>query len=641
MRERIEELVKKLNEASREYYQFDREIMSNVEYDALYDELEKLEKESGIVLASSPTVKVGYQVVSSLPKENHPSPMLSLDKTKSREELQNWLGDKEGVLSWKLDGLTVVLTYEGGRLVKALTRGDGITGEVITPNAFAFDNLPVEIPEKGQVVVRGEAVIGYEDFEKINEKGEYKNPRNLCSGSVRQLNSEITAQRHVRFFAFALAAGGGEFARRSEQLDWLEKQGFAVVEHVQVTGDNLIEALEGFEGKIEKCDLPSDGLVLIYDDIAYGTSLGATAKFPRDGIAFKWQDEIRETVLKEIVWNASRTGLINPVAVFEPVELEGTTVTRASVHNLSIVEELALGTGDRIRVYKANMIIPQIESNLTRSGTIEPPEKCPVCGGATEIRQERGVKTLHCTNEECPARRIEAFAHFVSRDALNVEGLSKATLEKLIDGGIIREFADIFTLDRHRERIEDFYGFGEKSFENLLAAAAKASKTTPARLLYGLGIPGIGAANGKLIARACRNSWDKIESLTIEELTAIDGIGDVMAEAFRGYFDDEDNRTVVSRLLEVLELDETFEDRGDGTLQGKIFVITGSLEHFENRSALKAEIEKAGGKTAGSVSGKTDYLINNDINSGSSKNKKAAELGVPVITEEEFLEMIK
>lgn len=641
MRERIEELVRKLNEASREYYQFDREIMSNVEYDALYDELEKLEKETGIVLASSPTVKVGYQVVSSLPKENHPSPMLSLDKTKSRDELRDWLGDKEGVLSWKLDGLTVVLTYEEGRLIKALTRGDGITGEVITPNAFAFDNLPVEIPEKGRVVLRGEAVIGYEDFERINEKGEYKNPRNLCSGSVRKLNSEITAQRHVRFFAFALADGGGEFTRRSEQLEWLAKQGFAVVEHVQVTGGNLTEALEGFEKKIENFDLPSDGLVLIYDDIAYGRSLGATAKFPRDGIAFKWQDEIKETVLREVVWNASRTGLINPVAVFEPVELEGTTVTRASVHNLSIVEELALGEGDTIRVYKANMIIPQIESNLTRSGTVAPPEKCPVCGGDTEIRQERGVKTLHCTNEECPARRIEAFAHFVSRDALNVEGLSKATLEKLIDGGIIREFADIFTLDRHRERIEEFYGFGEKSFDNLLAAAAKASRTTPARLLYGLGIPGIGAANGKLIARTCRNSWGKIENITFDELTAVDGIGDVMARAFRSYFDDENNRAMVSRLLDVIDLDESFEDRSGGMLEGKTFVITGSLKHFENRSALKAEIEKAGGKTSGSVSGRTDYLINNDSSSGSSKNRKAAELGVPVITEEEFLEMIK
>ncbi|MCI7145884.1 MAG: NAD-dependent DNA ligase LigA [Clostridiales bacterium] len=641
MRERIEELVRKLNEASREYYQFDREIMSNVEYDALYDELEKLEKETGIVLASSPTVKVGYQVVSSLPKENHPSPMLSLDKTKSRDELRDWLGDKEGVLSWKLDGLTVVLTYEEGRLIKALTRGDGITGEVITPNAFAFDNLPVEIPEKGRVVLRGEAVIGYEDFERINEKGEYKNPRNLCSGSVRQLNSEITAQRHVRFFAFALADGGGEFIRRSEQLEWLAEQGFAVVEHVQVTGGNLTEALEGFEKKIENFDLPSDGLVLIYDDIAYGRSLGATAKFPRDGIAFKWQDEIKETVLREVVWNASRTGLINPVAVFEPVELEGTTVTRASVHNLSIVEELALGEGDTIRVYKANMIIPQIESNLTRSGTVAPPEKCPVCGGDTEIRQERGVKTLHCTNEECPARRIEAFAHFVSRDALNVEGLSKATLEKLIDGGIIREFADIFTLDRHRERIEEFYGFGEKSFDNLLAAAAKASRTTPARLLYGLGIPGIGAANGKLIARTCRNSWEKIENITFDELTAVDGIGDVMARAFRSYFDDENNRAMVSRLLDVIDLDESFEDRSGGMLEGKTFVITGSLKHFENRSALKAEIEKAGGKTSGSVSGRTDYLINNDSSSGSSKNRKAAELGVPVITEEEFLEMIK
>lgn len=641
MIKRIEELVKKLNEASKEYYQFDREIMSNREYDELYDELVALEKKSGIVMASSPTVKVGYEVVSSLPKERHPSPMLSLDKTKSKEDLKDWLGDKEGLLSWKLDGLTVVLTYEEGRLAKAVTRGDGTTGEVITPNARTFENIPVEIPEKGTVTVRGEAVIGYSDFEIINEKGEYKNPRNLCSGSVRQLNSEITADRHVKFYAFALAAGGGEFRLRSRQLKWLEEQGFQVVESIPVTRKNIVETVDMFGDKIESFDIPSDGLVLIYDDIEYGRSLGMTAKFPRDAIAFKWADEIKETVLRDVLWNASRTGLINPIALFDPVELEGTTVSRASVHNLSIVEELELGIGDRIRVYKANMIIPQIEKNLTKSGTCTAPGECPVCGVKTEIRDENGVRTVFCTNMKCPAKRIEAFAHFVSRDALNVEGLSKATLEKFIDEGIIRDFADIFTLEKKKDRIVRMEGLGEKSFINLLEAADKAAETTPARLLNALGIPGIGAANSKVIAKACRNSWEKIQNLTEGELTEIDGVGSVMAEDFADYFRNDKNKAAVSALLEVIELDESFDEGTGKKLEGKTFVITGSLEHFENRSALKNRIEQEGGKAAGSVSSKTDYLINNDSKSSSSKNKKAAELGVPVITEEEFLEMIK
>lgn len=641
MRKRIEELVIKLNEASKEYYTHDREIMSNREYDMLYDELVELEKKTGIVMSSSPTVRVGYEVSESLPKENHPSPMLSLDKTKSRDELRDWLGDEKGILSWKLDGLTVVLTYEGGKLAKAVTRGDGTTGEVITANAKAFENIPVEIPEKGTIVVRGEAVIGYEDFEKINEKGEYKNPRNLCSGSVRQLNSGITAERHVKFFAFSLGTGGEAFEYRNEQLDWLESQGFSVVEHVVVNKDTIIEEVDGFAEKIANFDIPSDGLVLIYDDIAYGQSLGRTAKFPRDAIAFKWADEMKETTLREILWNASRTGLINPIAIFDPVELEGTTVSRASVHNVSIVEELVLGEGDRICVYKANMIIPQIESNLTKSGTLKPPQNCPVCGGETVIKDETGVKTLHCTNEECPAKRIEAFTHFVSRDALNVEGMSKATLEKFVDEGFIRQFADIFTLRNHKERIVNVDGFGEKSFEKLVSAADKASHTTPARLLYALGIPGIGGANSKLIAKACKNSWNKIESLTTEELTDIDGIGDVMAEAFVKYFVDDKNRDTVANILQVIYLDESFEDIEGGILEGKTFVITGSLKHFENRSALKAEIERLGGKTSGSVSSKSNFLINNDRTSSSSKNKKAKELQIPIITEEEFMEMIK
>lgn len=651
-RKRMEELVAILNKASRVYYQESNEIMSNQEYDRLYDELEALEKELGITLSNSPTVNVGYEIVSGLPKEDHPKPMLSLDKTKSIDDLKDWLSDKEGILSWKLDGLTIVLTYEDGKLTKAVTRGDGVTGEVITNNAKVFDNIPLTIPEKGTVVVRGEAVISYDDFEEINKNigdadAKYKNPRNLCSGTVRQLNNEITAQRHVKFYAFSLAeggkpqsAGGEDFRFRTQQMGWMAAQGFEVVDHIKVKADTIEEAIKNFEKKIEDFPLPSDGLVLIYDDIEYGRSLGTTAKFPRDSIAFKWKDEMRETALKEVLWNASRTGLINPIAVFEPVELEGTTVSRASVHNLSIVKSLALGEGDLIKVYKANMIIPQIAENATRSGTIKPPANCPVCSAETEIHDDNGVETLHCPNPECPAKKIKSFTHFVSRNALNIEGLSEATLEKFAGEGMIRDFADLFKLEEWQEKIVDMEGFGQKSFDNLIASTKKSASTTPARLLYALGIPNIGVANAKMIAKECENNWDKIQGLTEEELSAIDGIGDVMAKAYVEFFRDEEKLRTVSELLEVLSLDETFVKSEGGTLTGKTFVITGKVFHYENRDAVKAAIEAAGGKTASSVSAKTDYLINNDITSGSSKNKKAKELGVPIITEEQFMEML-
>jgi len=647
----MEELVAQLNKAARVYYQEADEIMSNQEYDKLYDELEALEKELGITLSNSPTVNVGYEVVSGLPKENHPKPMLSLDKTKSVDDLKSWLGDKEGILSWKLDGLTIVLTYEDGKLTKAVTRGDGVTGEVITNNAKVFDNIPLTIPARDTVVVRGEAVISYDDFEEINKNigdadAKYKNPRNLCSGTVRQLNNEITAQRHVKFYAFSLAEGGSlqdtneAFELREQQLSWMAQQGFDTVDYVKVTADNIEEAIKDFEKKIEDFPLPSDGLVLIYDDIEYGRSLGTTAKFPRDSIAFKWKDEIRETALKEVLWNVSRTGLINPIAVFEPVELEGTTVSRASVHNLSIVRSLALGEGDIIKVYKANMIIPQIAENTTKSGTITPPDNCPVCGAGTEIHDDNGVETLHCPNPECPAKKIKAFTHFVSRNALNIEGLSEATLEKFIDEAMIRDFADLFKLEKWQDKIVGMEGFGQKSFDNLIASTKKAAETTPARLLYALGIPNIGVANAKMIAKECQNNWTKIQSLTEEELSSIDGIGDIMAKAYVEFFRDEEKLGEVNRLLEVLSLDETFVESAGGVLTDKTFVITGKVFHYENRDAVKTAIEEAGGKTASSVSAKTDYLINNDITSGSSKNKKAKELGVPIITEEEFMKML-
>ena len=647
-KQRLEELTGKLRRAARAYYQENREIMTNREYDDLYDELEHLEKELGIVMAGSPTVSVGYEVISELPKERHPSPMLSLDKTKDVEALKSWLGDKTGLLSWKLDGLTVVLTYEDGTLVKAVTRGDGTTGEVITSNAKVFDNIPLQIPEKGRVTLRGEAVISYDDFKEINRTigdtdARYKNPRNLCSGSVRQLNSEITAGRHVRFYAFSLAQSDHDFSYRHQQMEWLRSQGFDIVDNVSVDSSSIEDAVSDFEQKINDFQLPSDGLVLIFDDIEYGRSLGSTAKFPRDSIAFKWKDEVRETHLREIIWNASRTGLINPIAVFDPVELEGTTVSRASVHNLSIVRELELGIGDEIKVYKANMIIPQISENLTKSGTVSPPEKCPVCGTDTVIHDDSGVETLHCPDPGCPAKRIKMFTHFVSRNALDIEGLSEATLEKFVDEAMIKEPADIFRLERWKDRITGMEGFGEKSFNNMIAAAEKARHTTPARLLFAIGIPNIGVANAKMIAAVCHNSWDRIRNLSEEELVEIDGIGDVMAEAYTVFFKDGHNAHIVDDLLDVLDLDESFEapDESQQPLAGKTFVITGKVVHFENRDSVKAAIEQAGGKAAGSVSSKTDYLINNDITSSSGKNKKAKELGVPIITEEEFIEMLK
>lgn len=646
--ERMRELVELLNRARRAYEQEDTEIMSNYEYDQLYDELLGLEKELNTTLAASPTVNVGYEVLSELPKERHESPMLSLDKTKEVSRLKEFLGDQKAVISWKLDGLTIVLTYRNGTLAKAVTRGNGEVGEVVTNNARVFQNLPLNIPYQGELVLRGEAVISYKDFEKINEEigdadAKYKNPRNLCSGSVRQLNNEITAKRRVRFYAFTLVSADGVDFRNSRQyqMQWLKEQGFDVVENHLVTRGTIDEEVEWFARHIETNELPSDGLVLVYDDIAYGQSLGATAKFPRDSFAFKWADEIRETTLREIEWSPSRTGLINPVAVFEPVELEGTTVSRASVHNISIMEELELGVGDRITVYKANMIIPQIAENLTRSGVKDIPEVCPVCGGATRIDMENETKTLYCTNPKCQAKHVKSFTLFVSRDAMNIEGLSEATLEKFIANGYVKDLTDLFHLDRYAEEIKNMDGFGEKSYENLRNSINNARTTTLPRLVYSLGIPNIGIANAKVICRALGNDPERVMNASAEELNEIPGVGDVIAKAYVNYFADEEHRDVFRRLLEEVEIPKEEEREDSQKFAGINFVITGSVEHFANRAEVKEEIEKRGGKVTGSVTSKTNYLINNDVNSASSKNRKARELGIPIISEEEFLKMLE
>ena len=645
--ERINELVKTLNEAAKAYYQGTKEIMSNFEYDALYDELVSLEKETGVVLASSPTVNVGYEVLSELPKERHEKPMLSLDKTKDVQVLKEWVGNQKTILSWKLDGLTIVLTYKNGKLDKAVTRGNGEVGEVITNNAKVFKNVPLSIAHQGELVLRGEAVITYSDFYRINEEIEdadakYKNPRNLCSGSVRQLNNEITAKRNVNFFAFSLVkADGVEFENSHEkQMIWLKSQGFDVVEYEMVTADTLEESVQGFASKIESNDFPSDGLVLIYDDIAYGEGLGRTAKFPRNSIAFKWADEIRETTLKEIEWSPSRTGLINPVAIFEPVELEGTTVSRASVHNISVMEGLELGIGDTIEVYKANMIIPQIAENKTRSGLAEIPKKCPTCGGSTEIRQIADAKALYCTNPECQAKKIKSFTLFVSRDAMNMEGLSEATLEKFIAKGFIHEFADIFKLERYADEIKEMEGFGEKSCKNLLASAEKARNTTLPRLIYALGIQNVGVANAKMLAKQYHYNIEELQNASTEELSAIDGIGEVIAGSIKEYFRNEKNQQIIANLLAEVTIEKPEENTNAQIFEGMNFVITGSVEHFANRNEVKTVIEARGGKVTGSVTSKTNYLINNDTTSNSSKNKKAKELNIPIVSEDDFLKMI-
>ena len=644
---RMKELSARLQQASKAYYQEDREIMDNLEYDRLYDELVTLEKETNTILAGSPTITVGYEAVDELPKETHESPMLSLDKTKERETLRGFIGDQKTLLSWKMDGLTIVLTYRDGKLEKAVTRGNGVIGEVVTNNAKVFDNIPLQIPYQGELILRGEAIITYSDFEKINSQMEdaeakYKNPRNLCSGSVRQLNNEITAKRHVRFYAFGLVkAEGVDFQNsKKNQMEWLKDQGFDIVEYQVVTGDTMDDAIDYFSQKIQNNDFPSDGLVALYDDIAYGESLGRTAKFPRNAFAFKWADEIRETTLKEIEWSPSRTGLINPVAIFEPVELEGTTVSRASVHNISVMEGLELGIGDTIEVYKANMIIPQIAENKTRSGLAEIPKKCPTCGGSTEIRQIADAKALYCTNPECQAKKIKSFTLFVSRDAMNMEGLSEATLEKFIAKGFIHEFADIFKLERYADEIKEMEGFGERSCKNLLASAEKARNTTLPRLIYALGIQNVGVANAKMLAKQYHYNIEELQNASTEELSAIDGIGEVIAGSIKEYFRNEKNQQIIANLLAEVTVEKPEENTNAQIFEGMNFVITGSVEHFANRNEVKAVIEARGGKVTGSVTSKTNYLINNDTTSNSSKNKKAKELNIPIISEADFLKMI-
>lgn len=643
---RMKELINILNKASELYYQKNTIMMTDYEYDHLYDELVELEKETNMTLSNSPTINVEPEISSSLKQVEHPSPMLSLAKTKKVSELENFLGDKEGLLSWKLDGLTIVLTYEDGKLISGVTRGTGIIGELVTENVKQFKNVPLTIPYKGRLVLRGEAIIKYSDFNRMNEElgdgsSQYKNPRNLCSGSVRQLDSSITAKRCVNCIIFALIESSTNISNlKSECFDWLKKQGFEVVEHYKVTKNTVKEQVLMFKEKVKEYDIPSDGLVITYDDIAYGNSLGTTAKFPKHSLAFKWKDETVATTLRKVDWLVSRTGLINPVAVFDPVELEGTIVSRASVHNVSILEGLKLGIGDTIMVYKANMIIPQIASNSTQSGNLEIPDRCPVCGSKASIISNSDVKYLYCMNDFCKAKLIKRLSLFVSRNAMNIDGISDMILNKLITEKIVNNYKDLYHLDRYKDKIIAFDGFGEKSYNNMINSIEKSRHVKLANFIYALGIPDIGFSRAKLICNHFNNDFNKISNLTYEELSNISGVGDVIAKEWIDTFSNPDFIEELKELKEEIDIPKA-STNSNKDLDGLTFVITGSLNKFTNRDTMIEFIEEHGGKVVTSISSKVNYLINNDITSTSTKNNKAKELGINIIDEDKFLELIK
>lgn len=642
---RMKELIEILNNASRLYYQYSTPIMTDFEYDKLYDELEKLEKETNTVLSNSPTQNVEPEAIDSLVKVEHPAPMLSLSKTKSISELASFLGNQEGLISWKLDGLTIVLTYKDGKLSSGVTRGNGIIGEVVTENVKKFKNIPLTIPYKGTLVVRGEAVIKYSDFNKMNEEldddsSQYKNPRNLCSGSVRQLDSKVTAKRNVNCIIFALIESEKKFKLKSEEFEWLKSLGFDVVEYHKVTSNNIEEQVLYFKNEINEYDIPSDGLVLLYNDIEYGKQLGTTAKYPKNAIAFKWQDETAETKLIDVDWLVSRTGLINPVAVFEPVELEGTIVSRASLHNVSILQGLSLGIGDTILVYKANMIIPQIADNLTQSNSLAIPNKCPVCNHEARIISSNDVKYLYCMNDFCPAKLVKRLSQFTSRNAMNIEGLSDAIINKLADEGLIKTYADIYNLKRYKNDIISFEGFGEKSYDNLINSIEKSRNVKLANFIFALGIPDIGLSRAKLICKNYSNDINKIRNLTFEELSKIDGIGEIIAKGWIDTFNNDDFIKELELLLKEVNFTDTSIDNNQ-PLKDLTFVITGSVNNFTNRDELVEYIESYGGKVVKTISNNVNYLINNDITSTSTKNTKAKELGIKIISENDLMSMIQ
>lgn len=650
---RMKQLVAKLNEARRVYEQGTDEIMSNLEYDRLYDELLKLEQELGTYLPNSPTHNVGYEVVSALQKEKHETPMLSLDKTKSTDAIKSFIGNKKCIASWKMDGLTVVLTYNNGKLDKAVTRGNGEIGEIVTHNARTFKNLPKEIEFKGKLVLRGEAIITYTDFNKINSSlgsgvENYKNPRNLCSGSVRQLDSSIANNRSIRWFAFELVSADGKSPNSVEQsFEWLKRQGFQTVEYMVINQSNFLSVMSYFSSKVSKIDIPSDGLVFTYDDVAYGKSLGRTSKFPRHSMAFKWQDDEAESRLINIEWQVGKTGIITPVAIFEPVDIEGSTVSKASLHNLSILME-TLGRpykGEKIRVFKANMIIPQIscgeklQPNQINAIRISIPDQCPCCGGETEVQidPKSGVQTLWCSNIDCPAKGSRLFKHFVSRDAMNIDGISDATLNRFIEEGLISTFADIYRLSDHMEKIVNMDGFGYKSYENMINSINKSRKVKPANLINALSIPNVGLATAKLICRNFGNDIEKVVAASYSEIDSINGVGDVIASNFVNYFNNKENVDNFIDLYRQLVIEQE-KISTNTSMNGVVICVTGDVYIFPNRRAIKDLVENLGGKLTGSVSRSTSYLVTNDTTSGSRKNKAAQEYGIQILTEKQFID---
>lgn len=646
--EKMHKLISLIDKYRNEYYNEDREEVDNKEYDRLKDELDELERKAGFVLSNSPSLKVGCEVTSKLPKYTFKKPMLSLSKTKEVSGLQQFLSDKDGILSWKMDGLTVVVAYNNGELVSAITRGNGEIGEVITQNAKHFRNLPLRIPYKGKLVLRGEAVMTYSDFERINKglvtSGDElkKNPRNLCSGTVRSVDSSVTKNRGVYWYAFELVSADCEIPNDiDKQFKWLNNNGFDTVQFMVVNSSNVVQAVMQFESIVEskKLDIPTDGLVLTYRDKKYGESLGVRAKSPRHSIAFKWEDEAVETKVIDIEWSPSRNGLITPVAIFEPVDIEGSTVSRASLHNVSIFAEKQLGYGDRIKVYKANMIIPQVLDNLDRTATCQIPGQCPCCGEPTVLHQDpkSGVYTLWCENSECAAKGTRSFEHFVARDAMNIDGVSTSTLNTLIECRIISDYASIYHINEHADEIINLEGFGYTSFMNIVNAVEKSRNVKPANLIYALGIPNIGLTTAKLICKHFGNDLVKTVTASYNDLINIDGIGDTIADSFTAYFADKNNAEAFVRLTKELNIiQEAVSNNTE--MNGITICVTGDVHIFKNRRAIKDIVENLGGKLTGSVSKSTSYLVTNDTTSGSRKNKAAQEYGIPILTEQQFIE---
>lgn len=661
--ERIKELNQQLNQYRDSYYNNSVSEISDYEYDKLFDELKRLEEETNIVMANSPTHTVGYEVKSKLEKVKHSHPMLSLDKTKSVDELKKFAGSQDCLLTCKMDGLTVLLTYENGKLIQAETRGNGEIGEDITHNAKVFENIPLYIDYLGYLEVEGEAIITYSDFEKINsrlpEDEKYKNPRNLATGSVRQLDNSIAAKRYVKFIVWKVQKIEDEIENNNSFLHRLlfaKQLGFDVVPLLTYSNntsdkEDCEEMIENLRKYAANKGFPIDGLVMTYNDILYGESLGVTDHHPKHSLAFKFYDDIYPTKLLDVEFTMGKTGILTPTAIFEPVEIDGTIVERASLHNLSIMNNLGIThKGQVVNVYKANAVIPQIDSveednvEVTDNNIIIPAENCPICGADTKIVKDNNSEILVCSNPDCKGKFLGKLSHFVSKNAINIDGLSEQTLQKFIELGWVSNFQDIYRLINHNKDMAVLDGFGKRSTNKLITAIENSRKTTLDRFIYALSIPLIGRSTSKDIAKYCNNDINVFMKVMIENkahdfINSIDGFGDVMYKSLYDWW----NEYCLSffELSKEFYFETTNENNNSSVdLLGKVFVITGGLNHYKNRDELIRTIEQLGGKVSGTVSKKTSYLINNDTKSKSGKNKKAIDLGIQIISEDEFINMI-